>query len=74
MSKPILETMTVEQCAQITGMVRNHAAHTVHTTRMLYHGIQHVPIGNCPGRHEHISPAVPADPFHGIDDDNDRDL
>jgi hypothetical protein len=78
MTKTLLPTMTPEQCASITGITRNHAAHTVYTTRILYHGIQHMPIGQCPGKHEYTAPAVPADPFAGIaeayGDEPDRDL
>jgi hypothetical protein len=59
--------MTVDQCLSITGNEREHAAHTVYTTRVLYHGIQNVPIGRCPGRHEYTNPAQPEDPFHGLD-------
>lgn len=62
-----LPTVTLDQCQHITGMTRNHAAHTVYTTRIFYHGIQNMPIGECPGRHEHTEPTYPDDPFTLID-------
>jgi hypothetical protein len=70
MMKTLLPTITPDQCDQITGMYvgKNHAAHTVYTTRILYHGIQNVPVGQCPGRHNYTSPVQPADPFTGLDD------
>lgn len=62
-----LPTVTLDQCQIITGMTRNHAAHTVYTTKILYHGIQNVPIGLCSGKHEGVeSPAIPEDPFELI--------
>lgn len=73
MTKTLLPTVTLELCASITGMTGNHAAHVVFSTLNYLGKKTHHPIGNCPGKHEHTSPAVPADPFHGIDD-SDRDL
>jgi hypothetical protein len=69
-----LPTVTPEQCRQITGIIRNHAAHTVYTTRILYHGIQNVPVGKCPGRHTVVTVAPPSDPFAGIPGAHDSDL
>lgn len=74
MATRTLPQVTLDQCEQITGMTRNHAAHTIYTTRVLYHGIQNVPIGTCPGKHDTVVIATPADPFHGLDNDSDRDL
>lgn len=77
MTKTLLPALTLDQCASITGLVRNHAAHTVYTTRILYHGIQNVPIGQCPGKHEGVAtPTVSADPFALISDayEDDRDM
>jgi len=66
MTKTLLPQVTPDQCAQITGKTRNHAAHTVYTTRVLYHGIQNVPVAQCPGKRDDTPVTPPVDPFHGI--------
>lgn len=70
MTKTLLPTITPDQCDQITGMYvdRNHAAHTVYTTRILPGRIQNVPVGQCPGRHTYTIPVQPTDPFAGLGD------
>lgn len=65
-----LPQVTPDECDQITGLFvdRNHAAHTVYTTRILYHGQQKVPVATCPGRHEYgPGPVQPEDPFALLD-------
>lgn len=73
-----LPALTVGQCDQITGLYigRDHAAHTVYTTRATRYGVRNVPIGKCPGRHTAAVPVVPPDPFALIPGahEDDRDL
>lgn len=47
-------------------MTRNHAAHTVYTTRAERYGVQPFAIGQCPGKHDPVQIAPPSDPFAGI--------
>jgi hypothetical protein len=72
--------MTLDQCEQHTGMIGNHAAHTLYTAtsdQWLNCGTRYVPFAQCLGRHEGITaPAVSVDPFALIPDahEDDRDL
>lgn len=72
MTRKRLPSITPEQCEQITGQARNHAAHTVYTTRPAStpRGYESVPVALCPGKHAYSSPApgwTPEDPFAGLD-------